>query len=309
MIRGLLGFEHDIWEFALLKPLSCYLVSALIAAAMSPATGQQSVEGPTPTTAESPQKPPLPNTLMDGTPIRLRLGRTISSASEKDGNEVDFETLDEIKVNGVIVIPKGSLASGTVTDVAQKKNMGRAGKMDVSIDYVRLADGEKAALKATAGGKAGGHVGAMTGAMVATSIVFFPAAPLFLFMHGKDLTLPKGTEVTAYVNGDIPLTMAKFTAVEPTAAEPASSAGLALVSISSNVDHCEVEIDGAFAGTTPSQLSLAPGTHKITVSQNGYVPWSKTVLITSSGLHLRADLGTAPVEPAVSPTTATAAPR
>lgn len=67
------------------------------------------------------------------------------------------------------------------------------------IDYVRLADGEKAALKATEGGKAGGHTGAMTGAMVATSIVFFPAAPLFLFMHGKDFVIPKGTEITAYI--------------------------------------------------------------------------------------------------------------
>jgi hypothetical protein len=50
----------------------------------------------------------------------------------------------------------------------------------------------------------------MTTAMVATGILFFPAAPLFLFMHGKDMTIPKGTEVTAYVNGDVPLTMSKF---------------------------------------------------------------------------------------------------
>jgi hypothetical protein len=45
----------------------------------------------------------------------------------------------------------------------------------------------------------------MTTAMVATGIFFFPAAPLFLFMHGKDMTIPKGTEITAYVNGDVPL--------------------------------------------------------------------------------------------------------
>jgi hypothetical protein len=35
----------------------------------------------------------------------------------------------------------------------------------------------------------------MTGAIVATAIVFFPAAPLFLFMHGKDIKrrpIPKG---------------------------------------------------------------------------------------------------------------------
>jgi len=42
----------------------------------------------------------------------------------------------------------------------------------------------------------------MTGAIIGTAIVFFPAAPLFLFMHGKDITIPKGTEITAYINED-----------------------------------------------------------------------------------------------------------
>ncbi len=52
-----------------------------------------------------------------------------------------------------------------------------------------------------------------TGAMVATGIVFLPAAPLFLFMHGKDITIPKGTEITAYVSGDMNLDPGKFTAL------------------------------------------------------------------------------------------------
>ncbi len=52
-----------------------------------------------------------------------------------------------------------------------------------------------------------------TGAMVATGIVFLPAAPLFQFLHGKDITIPKGTETTAYVNGDMNLDPGKFTAL------------------------------------------------------------------------------------------------
>jgi hypothetical protein len=45
----------------------------------------------------------------------------------------------------------------------------------------------------------------MTGAMVAAAVVFWPAAPLFLFMKGKDVKIPKGHEVTVYVNGDQPV--------------------------------------------------------------------------------------------------------
>jgi len=46
--------------------------------------------------------------------------------------------------------------------------------------------------------------------MVATSIVFFPAAPFFLFMHGKEISIPKGTEITAYVNGNMHLDARNF---------------------------------------------------------------------------------------------------
>lgn len=35
-----------------------------------------------------------------------------------------------------------------------------------------------------------------------TAIVFFPVAPLFLFMHGKSVEIPNGTEVTAFVQGE-----------------------------------------------------------------------------------------------------------
>jgi hypothetical protein len=234
---------------------------------------------------------------MDGTPLRLRLGRTISSATEKTGNEVDFEVLDEVKVNDIVVVPKGALVMGTVTDAEHKKTMGRAGRLDVNIDSVRLANGDKAALRATEGGKAGGHVGAMTGAIVATSIVFFPAAPLFLFIHGKDMTIPKGTEVTAYVNGDFAVDPAKF-APAPTASPNAPTNALAQVSVDATVPNCDIEADGAFAGNTPSQLSLPPGTHKIKVSKKGYQPWEKTVLVSGAGVHIQAELEAAPAAPA-----------
>jgi hypothetical protein len=151
-----------------------------------------------------------PFVLHDGTPVRMRLNRNLSSVDAKVGETVDFEVLDEVKVGDVVVISRGATALGTVTAAQSKRRMARGGKLDVNIDYVRLADDEKVALKAVKETKGGGHMGAMTGGIVATSIVFFPAAPLFLFMHGKDTTIPKGTEITAYVNGEIKLDSAKF---------------------------------------------------------------------------------------------------
>jgi hypothetical protein len=102
--------------------------------------------------------------------------------------------------------------------------------------------------------KGGGHTGATTGAMVATSIIFFPAAPLFLFMKGKDITIPKGTEVTAFVSGDMPLDMAKFQG--PAGVAPTSVAsGATELHMSSTPAEAEISIDGNFVGLRPASLS------------------------------------------------------
>jgi hypothetical protein len=150
--------------------------------------------------------------LHDGTPVRLRLNRNLSSADAKTGDTIDFEVLDDVKVEGAIVIARGVTAMGTVTLAEHKKRMARGGKLDVTIDYVRMVNDEKAALRAVKETSGGGHTGAMTGAMVATALVVWPAAPFFLFMHGKDTTIPKDTEITAYVNGEITIQRQKLAA-------------------------------------------------------------------------------------------------
>ena len=53
--------------------------------------------------------------LDDGTPIESRLNRNLTSADAKTGDNIDFEVLEEVKVGDVVVIPKGSIALGTVT--------------------------------------------------------------------------------------------------------------------------------------------------------------------------------------------------
>ena len=135
----------------------------------------------------------------------MRLTRNLSSADAKKGDTVDFEVLEDVKVDDVLVVARGASTIATVTEAEHKKRMARGGKLDIAIEYVRLINNDKAALRAVKETSGGGHTGAMTGAIVATSLVFFPAAPFFLFMHGKDTSIPKGTEITAYVNGEIKL--------------------------------------------------------------------------------------------------------
>ena len=231
----------------------------------------------------------------DGTPVKMRINRTVSSADAHVGDTIDFEVLEDISVNGTLVIPKGGLAFATVTEAQAKRRMARGGKLDINIDYVKLVSSEHAALRAVKDLKGGGHTGAMVGGMVATSLVFFPAAPFFLFMHGKDISIPKGTEVTAYINGDMKLDVAKFQPAsgnQQVAAAPQSPTSTsAKIQLESDPTGADIELDGSFVGNTPSDVQVPEGDHTITVKKTGFKDWERKMKVNAgSSIRLSAAL-------------------
>jgi hypothetical protein len=256
--------------------------------------------------------------LEDGTPIKLRIARTVSSADAHVGDTVDFEVLEDVKVGDLLVVPKGGLALATVTEAESKKRMARGGKLGMNIDSVRLLNGEKVALRAVKGGKGGGHTGAMTGAIVATAIVFWPAAPFFLFMHGKDITIPKGTEITAYINGDFKFDAERFrrrTSLESGGAS-AQQAGVsnatrmvgeASLEISSDPAGADIELDGNFVGNTPSSVGVAAGEHTLRVSRSGYKLWERKLRSSTGNIKIAVALETTSVQSASESAVATPA--
>lgn len=244
--------------------------------------------GMTPTNLESACTQPC---LEDGTPVRLRMSQTVSSASAHVNDRVQFEVLDEVKVGTVTVIPQGGIAWGTVTEAQPKRRMGRGGKLEIVMDSVRLTDGEKAPLRATKEAKGGSHTGAMTAGIVATGLIFFPAAPFFLFMHGKDITIPKGTEVPTFVDGNFHLDTSKFLQTESTSAAPASNPiADAAVTVTSTPPGADINLDGSFVGNTPSTLTVPGGEHTIAVSKDGYSAWQRKIRVTGGKIDISAEL-------------------
>jgi hypothetical protein len=199
------------------------------------------------------------NILHEGTPVRMRINRTVSSADAHVNDSVDFETLDDVKVGDKVVIPKGSTAIGTVTEAVPKRRMARGGKLNMNIDYVRLTSGERLPLRGVQEVKGGGHTGAMTGAIVATSIVFFPAAPFFLFMHGKDITIPKGHEITVYTNTDYDSAKGKPPLPSVTAAPLKTVSGTAL----SNADVIKLKDAGLSDDLIIDKIKGSPAGYRL----------------------------------------------
>jgi hypothetical protein len=114
-------------------------------------------------------------------------------------------------------------------------------------------------------------------------LIVWPAAPFFLFMHGKDVTIPKGTEITAYISGDFNLDRAKFGSKLANGTPPAgggpSNDALSTVEMKSAPDGADISVDGKFVGNTPSNVRLVPGDHKVTIEKSGFKPWERTVTL------------------------------
>lgn len=144
--------------------------------------------------------------LLDSTPVRMKLGRALSSADAQVGDEVDLEVSEDVVVDGLLVISKGAIATGVVNEAEPKKALGRGGKLGVLVRSVRLANNQEAVLRS--GGEAKGS--SSTAGMV---------IPV---MRGKDITFPKGTDITAYVNGDTRLKRENFHPASETPDAPPS---------------------------------------------------------------------------------------
>jgi len=133
------------------------------------------------------------------TPVHLKLGRELSSATAHVGEEVNFEVAQDVVVGGLTIISKGAPAVGAVTEAEPKKRMGKAGKLNVSVASVLLANNEKIALRSFGADQPSDQKGGLGISLV----------------RGKDVTMTKDTEITAYVDGDLHLKAASFAAPAP----------------------------------------------------------------------------------------------
>lgn len=236
----------------------------------------------------------------NGTKLSCRLEQTLSSATAEQGQQVQLSVTEAVRINGQVVIPQGAPVIGTIVLAQEKKSMGRAGKLDFSVDKVRAADGAYIPLRYTMQKKAGEGKGMSTGIMTAGAVVlFWPAAPFFLLRKGKDVNINKGIVVEVFTDQDhsiggqmisgspAPAPAPSLAPQQPqlmlagqpqTHATPAPAVDLSSVNVTSDLPGAEIEIDGIFIGSTPSVARVAPGMHKITV-RHGSAVWSRDMMV------------------------------
>jgi hypothetical protein len=133
--------------------------------------------------------------LREGTQVELKFANALSSKTAHIGDSVEFQLDDELKVGDAIVVPKGAHAVATVSDAKKSGMMGRPGELSVQIQYL-LVGANHVRIRGTQGREGDSK----TGAAVALTVLF---GPIGLIKHGKNIVIPAGTPLTAYVDQDV----------------------------------------------------------------------------------------------------------
>src|SRR3954471_1915026 len=180
--------------------------------------------------------------LPEGTKLRVRLDQNVSSAAAEEGQVVELTVTDAVKAGETVVIPEGARVTGTITQAQEKRRMGRAGKLDFSIDRVKTIDNQWIPLRYTVTKKSGQSHALSTGILTAgAAVVFWPAAPVFLLRKGADITINRGTAFDVFTDANHtigPAATSVNSAAAPTPT-PSVPVGSAAISVSSPVAAAE----------------------------------------------------------------------
>lgn len=191
------------------RALGCalLLVGASQAWAQSPETAQQAIAEPASSAAVI-LGSGATNVLRAGTKIALKTSEPLTTKGKKlrVGQRFQLEVAEAVTLNGQVVIPAGSPATGEITDVRNKGMWGKSGRINARVLFVRV-NGRQIRLTGSIDDK-----GVTGTAGVVASVALIPIAGFFT--TGTSAKIPLGSPVTAFLDEDITVAFA------PTAAAP-----------------------------------------------------------------------------------------
>ena len=137
--------------------------------------------------------------LQEGEIVNVKLSETIDGKTAKAGDQIEFEVLDSIIADSIVVIERGAPVKGRILSIKEPKLAGLQGELEISIDYTVAIDGQNIRLQSVQEleGKS------KTNEVVVAALVLHP---LFLLFKGKEAIIEKGTVFSAYIDEDYTIT-------------------------------------------------------------------------------------------------------
>jgi hypothetical protein len=139
--------------------------------------------------------------LKEGADVQLKFAQDVSSKTATEGDTVNLTLDQDLKLGDVVVAKAGAKAVGTISHSKKAGMMGRAGELNMRLEYLLLDDG-RLKLRGSKGREGEGK----EGTAVALTVLF---GPIGLIKHGKNVEIKQGTPLTVYTdeNYTLPTTM------------------------------------------------------------------------------------------------------
>jgi len=188
-----------------LGKIQAHILLAMLLAPFGPAQEMSSV--------------PARITIPDGTPVKLQLAESISSARAHVGDDVRLNVVRDVSLEGLTVIPAGTMARSSIAGIRGRRLLGIGGKVSLRIDPRQMVNGDQVELRGGKEVKGASRTKLMVGAMIVTGLIFLPATPVFLLTPGRQSTVVESTEITAQVDGDTPVLSAGLLCSQESASE------------------------------------------------------------------------------------------
>lgn len=128
----------------------------------------------------------------DGTAVRLRFAESIRSRTAIEGDFVPLVLAEDLVVNGRVVAPSGSPAVGTVSSGRKAEMMGQCGHLNIRAEYIKVGSQRVRVI-----GKQAVSGEEKVGTSIVLTVLF---GPIGLIKRGRDVEIPKGSLMNAYVN-------------------------------------------------------------------------------------------------------------
>jgi hypothetical protein len=104
--------------------------------------------------------------------------------------------------------------------------------------------------------------------------------------HAKEI---RAAEAAASSTPDAKVVPAAATTTG-TPAPPPIAPQQAQLQISSDPSGADIEIDGNYVGSTPSNVGATPGQHQISLKKSGFKPWERKITVSTGQVNVNASL-------------------
>jgi hypothetical protein len=139
--------------------------------------------------------------LKEGSDVHLKFAQSVSSKTSADGDSVSLILDEDLKLGDVVIAKAGSKAVGTITHAKRAGMIGKAGELNMRLEYIILPDG-RLHIRGSKGKEGEGK----EGTAIALTVLF---GPIGLIKHGKEVEIKEGTPLPAYTDENYTLPVAK----------------------------------------------------------------------------------------------------